>query len=482
MATQIITKNSSTAAAIPTSAVLVQGELAVNVTDKRLFTENASAAIVELGTNPSALTCAAVTITGGTVSGITDLAVADGGTGASTAANARTNLSAAASGANSDITSLTGLTTPLTVAQGGVGAATLTANNVLLGNGTGAVQVVAPSTSGNVLSSNGTTWVSSTLASSVPTVVLSARTSNTILGTADASKLIDITSGTFTQTFTAAATLGSGWFCYIRNSGTGDITLDPNASELIDGLTSYVMYTGETRLVQCTGTAFTSVVLTSFSKTYTANDTFTKPPGYQQFSALAWSGGGSGQRTNNATTVSVGGGGGGCGNFTVPAASLSATETVTIGAGGAAVTTVAGGNVGTNTTLGTLIKVYAGASAVSGGSVLGGLPTTTGVTDYEGGKAGTAPANSYWGGGASASNGSNPGGDCWYGAGAGGGLSNAAVANLPGTSVFGGNGGAALSASNGTAGSAPGGGGGATQTGTASGAGARGELRIWGTL
>jgi len=101
-------------------------------------------------------------ITGGSITGITDLAVADGGTGASTAANARTNLSAAASGANSDITSLSGLTTPLTVAQGGIGAATLTANNVLLGNGTSAPQTVAPGTTGNVLTSNGTTWQSVT--------------------------------------------------------------------------------------------------------------------------------------------------------------------------------------------------------------------------------------------------------------------------------------------------------------------------------
>jgi hypothetical protein len=76
------------------------------------------------------------------------------------ATTSRTNLVAAKSGANSDITSLTGLTTPLTVAQGGIGAATLTANNVLLGNGTSALQVVAPSTSGNVLTSNGTTWTS----------------------------------------------------------------------------------------------------------------------------------------------------------------------------------------------------------------------------------------------------------------------------------------------------------------------------------
>lgn len=52
----------------------------------------------------------------------TDIAVADGGTGASTASAARTNLGAAASGANTDITSLGGLTTDIAVADGGTGA------------------------------------------------------------------------------------------------------------------------------------------------------------------------------------------------------------------------------------------------------------------------------------------------------------------------------------------------------------------------
>ena len=48
----------------------------------------------------------------------------------------------------------------LTVANGGTGATTLTANNVILGNGGSAVQFVAPGSSGNVLTSNGTTWQS----------------------------------------------------------------------------------------------------------------------------------------------------------------------------------------------------------------------------------------------------------------------------------------------------------------------------------
>jgi hypothetical protein len=68
--------------------------------------------------------------------------------------------SKANAGANSDITSLSGLTTPLSVAQGGTGASTLTAENVILGDGTSAVKFVAPGSSGNVLTSNGTTWTS----------------------------------------------------------------------------------------------------------------------------------------------------------------------------------------------------------------------------------------------------------------------------------------------------------------------------------
>ena len=42
------------------------------------------------------------------------------------------------------------ITGTLPVANGGTGATSLTANNVILGNATSAVQVVAPGTAGNV--------------------------------------------------------------------------------------------------------------------------------------------------------------------------------------------------------------------------------------------------------------------------------------------------------------------------------------------
>ena len=67
--TTIVTKNSSTPSDVPTSSDLVQGELAVNVADKRLFTENASAQVVEIGTNPTSVTTGAIATTGITSSG-----------------------------------------------------------------------------------------------------------------------------------------------------------------------------------------------------------------------------------------------------------------------------------------------------------------------------------------------------------------------------------------------------------------------------
>lgn len=82
-----------------------------------------------------------------------------------------------------------------------------------------------------------------------------AKTGAYTLAGADKGALIDC-SGTWTLGLTAAATLGAGWWCYVRNVGTGTITADPNASETIDGLTSGSILPGMTLLVICDGTAF----------------------------------------------------------------------------------------------------------------------------------------------------------------------------------------------------------------------------------
>jgi hypothetical protein len=65
------------------------------------------------------------------------------------------------------------ITTPLGVASGGTGLATLTANNVVLGNGASAPTFVAPGASGNLLTSNGTTWTSA-----VPVQEVATQTGN----------------------------------------------------------------------------------------------------------------------------------------------------------------------------------------------------------------------------------------------------------------------------------------------------------------
>lgn len=119
--------------------------------------------------------------------------------------------------------------TAVTVAQGGTGAATLTANAVLIGNGTSAVTAVAPSTNGNVLTSNGTAWTST-----APTSA-----SLTLLAT------LTTTSGT-TQSATGLATTYTNLVIVLENLGnsTGASTLQIAASS--NNGSSYGAVVGQT--------------------------------------------------------------------------------------------------------------------------------------------------------------------------------------------------------------------------------------------
>lgn len=95
-----------------------------------------------------------------------------------------------------------GTTGTLPVGRGGTGATSLTANNVILGNGTSAVQVVAPGTSGNVLTSNGTTWSSSAPTAQVYPAAGMAVSTGTAWGTSKSTPTGDVVGTTDTQTLT----------------------------------------------------------------------------------------------------------------------------------------------------------------------------------------------------------------------------------------------------------------------------------------
>lgn len=375
-------------------------------------------------------------------------------------------------------------------------------------SGTGALTVDVVSTSG---SGTYTDWTISIGGAQGPSGTInslaeSSKSSAYTLASGDKGTVVRLTGTGWTLGFTAAATLAAGWWCYLVNEGTGDITIDPNASETIDGVTSFVMYPNEARLVRCTGTAFLSVVQRPFYREYTSSGTFSKPPGYLQFGHHVVGGGGSGGKTSG-TSFQVGGGGGGAGAHGVnPVSAYASSETITVGGGGAAATVAGNGNAGGKSSIGTLVEAYGGgagggASGASrhggGGGGLGGVGDTggtgagTGGIGLSGTADGTETAGStvdtnapfespVYGGG---------GGASWYagsasvfGGGGGGGCNNPATAFAAGRSLYAGSGGAASPTGSATAGTFPGGGGGATQTGASSGAGGDGVVRIWGVV
>lgn len=357
-------------------------------------------------------------------------------------------------------------------------AGTVTAYNSSTGSLT--LNVTVTSGSGTI-----TAWTGSlTVAIVGGTMTRRAITGADTVIAGDNGGLLDITSGTFTLSYTAAATLGSGFWCVIRNSGTGDVTHDPASSETIDGLTSFVMYPGEARLVQCNGSALYSVVLSGFYKTFTASGTFTKPPGYQRFAGQLWGGGGGGRKDTGAGALRYGGGGGACALFDFPASSFGTTETITIGAGGAAQTSTANGGNGGASSVGSLVNAYGGLGGTSSTGVGGSAYVSSNTTHgYLGGSTAASPLAATVLGGVSCGGSASR---TVYGGGGGGTISSDDTTLYSPTSfgptTFGGVGGASAVASSGTDGTAPGGGGGATMSGATSGAGARGELRIWGLV
>jgi hypothetical protein len=169
-------------------------------------------------------------------------------------------------------TNVVEVTTHTPVSSGGTGAYTLTANNVIIGNGTSAVGFVAPGTSGNLLTSDGTTWTSA----AAPTAFITG--------------MIILWSGSI-------ASIPSGFALCDGTSGTPDLR------------DRFIVGAGSTYAVDATGGSADATLPTH---THTATSTVTDPGHNHDFLGSIYvhpgsSGGGSAQAgttltTNNAFT------------------------------------------------------------------------------------------------------------------------------------------------------------------------------------
>jgi len=137
--TTIITKNSSTASATPAAGDLTKGELAINVTDKKLYTKDNSSTVVRIVGSLGNQEASAAAITGGTVAGVAQT----GGTINNTPIGGTT----AAAITGTTVTATTGFVGAITGAVTGNVTGNLTGN--VTGNVTGNL-------TGNVTASTGT--------------------------------------------------------------------------------------------------------------------------------------------------------------------------------------------------------------------------------------------------------------------------------------------------------------------------------------
>ena len=137
-------------------------------------------------------------------------------------------------------------------------------------------------------------------------------------------------------------------------------------------------------------------------QTFTASGTYTKPAGLTYALVIA-TGGGAGGSQEGAGDTGSGGGAGGTAIKLLAAASIGATETVTVGAGGAASGSVS--NNGNDTTFGAHCTGGAGQGGgndAGGGATLGGVggTATGGDLNIPGGygSGATSVASEYYGG------------------------------------------------------------------------------------
>ena len=114
----------------------------------------------------------------------------------------------------------------------------------------------ASATNAAALAGLGIKAIASTLNQSMP---VSTFNSNYTTGSSDRAKVLVWNGGAGTLSLTSAPTLGSDWFVNVRNGGSGDLTIDPNSSEQINGSSTLVLAPGDSCIVVTDGTQFFTI-------------------------------------------------------------------------------------------------------------------------------------------------------------------------------------------------------------------------------